>query len=122
MVVDSENILIGLSGKASSGKTTFAQYLVENYGFVRVSFAEVLKREIIEDLIACNTAFTLHGFFGSPTEKNQTLFTHYDKEISYRKFMQQFGDAKRATDPDYFITQLFSDLPSGRVIIDDSTI
>ncbi len=36
-------MLIGLNGSKGSGKDTVGQYLVENYGFERLSFAEKLK-------------------------------------------------------------------------------
>jgi hypothetical protein len=36
-------MLLGLSGKAGSGKDTVADYLVEKHGFVKMAFASVLK-------------------------------------------------------------------------------
>ena len=36
-------MIIGLSGYARSGKDTVAEYLVENYGFVRVAFADSIR-------------------------------------------------------------------------------
>jgi hypothetical protein len=36
-------MMIGLSGWARSGKDTFANYLVENHGFIRVSFADEIR-------------------------------------------------------------------------------
>jgi len=36
-------MIIGLTGKAGSGKDTMADYLVQNYGFIKVSFAGPLK-------------------------------------------------------------------------------
>lgn len=37
-------MLVSLSYKARSGKDTIADYLVQNYGFVKMSFAESLKK------------------------------------------------------------------------------
>lgn len=37
-------IIIGLTGKAQSGKTTASKWLINDYGFVRVRFADTLKR------------------------------------------------------------------------------
>ena len=34
---------IGICGKIASGKTTFANLLVENYGFVKYAFADPVK-------------------------------------------------------------------------------
>ena len=36
-------MIIGISGKAGSGKDTVADYLVQSYGFTKVSFASTLK-------------------------------------------------------------------------------
>jgi hypothetical protein len=36
-------ILIGLSGKAGAGKSTVARYLVEDYGFTLIKFADLIK-------------------------------------------------------------------------------
>jgi len=36
-------MIIGLAGKAGSGKDTVADYLVANYGFEKISFAKPLK-------------------------------------------------------------------------------
>jgi hypothetical protein len=41
-------ILVGLVGKAYSGKTTAAKALVEQHGFVRVSFANALKEMAVK--------------------------------------------------------------------------
>lgn len=41
-------MLIGITGKAYSGKTTAANYLVENYGFTKLSFATALKEMLLK--------------------------------------------------------------------------
>ena len=38
------NNIIGISGKAGSGKDTVAEYLVEKHGYMKISFADPLKR------------------------------------------------------------------------------
>jgi hypothetical protein len=40
---DDEYILIGVTGRKRSGKDTIGQYLVDDYGFVRIAFADALK-------------------------------------------------------------------------------
>lgn len=42
-------MLIGLAGKAGSGKDTVAKTLVEEFGFTRVAFADAIKR-MAEDI------------------------------------------------------------------------
>lgn len=48
--------IIGLHGKARSGKDTIADYLVEQYGFVKFGFADALYKEVAE-------AFSVAPFF-----------------------------------------------------------
>jgi len=36
-------MIVGLSGYAQSGKDTVAEYLIDNYGFVRVAFADPIR-------------------------------------------------------------------------------
>ncbi len=70
---------IGISGKMASGKTTLAKYLVENHGFVKLSFADPIKElesiqantpdellqleldPIVKDIIAKNGCYTNVG-------------------------------------------------------------
>lgn len=40
-------ICVGLSGYAQVGKDTFGQFLVEEYGFTRVSFADTIRRFLL---------------------------------------------------------------------------
>lgn len=39
-------MILGLSGYARSGKDTVAEYLVENYGFVRMAFADPMREAL----------------------------------------------------------------------------
>ena len=39
-------MIVGLSGYAQVGKDTVANYLVENYGFVKVSFADPIRQAL----------------------------------------------------------------------------
>lgn len=39
-------MILGLSGYAQTGKDTVASYLIKNYGFVRVSFADPIREAI----------------------------------------------------------------------------
>lgn len=41
-------IVVGIIGKMGSGKTTVAKYLIENYNFLKLSFADALKKMLIE--------------------------------------------------------------------------
>lgn len=41
-------MIIGLSGYARSGKDTVAQFLVENYGYTRVAFADNIRHMLLD--------------------------------------------------------------------------
>ena len=66
-------MLVGLIGKAMSGKTTTAKVLTMEYGFLKISFADSLKRYVI----------------------NAELATHEDcyveKSPGSRKILQRIG-------------------------------
>ena len=57
-------VLIGIMGQKGSGKTTCANHLKDNYGFIEKSFADPLKR-------ACQELFSLtdHQIYGTQQEK-----------------------------------------------------
>lgn len=63
---EDEFMVVGLIGKKYAGKDTVADYLVENYGFVKLAFAEPLKQ-------ACECVF---GF------TNDQLYDSKQKEIT----------------------------------------
>jgi len=87
--------LIGIAGKARSGKDTFARALVDEHGFVRMAFADPLK-------IA--TAVT----FGWPIERvlHDDAFKTYKCPlwgITVREALQRMGtEAVRGTFGDFF--------------------
>lgn len=76
--------LIGLTGKAGSGKDTAADYLVQNYGFVKYSFAGPLKEMLKVIGVDCDNRDTKerkHPVFGvSPRRMAQTLGTEWMRE------------------------------------------
>lgn len=73
--------LIGLCGKKRSGKDTIADYLTDNYDFVRYSFAGPLKE-------ACKEMFLFDDEQVDGSKKNET-----DERwnITPRKMMQLIG-------------------------------
>lgn len=79
------NLLIGLSGKQRSGKDTFADYLVEKYGFKKVSFANPIKE------LAVN-------YFGlNPVDVYET------KPEKVRKVLQDIGKIGRYVDDLFWV-------------------
>jgi hypothetical protein len=98
-------LVVALSGKMGHGKTTVAQYLVNNYGFERMGFSDKLKEHIRDMIFA---------------EKDIQ-----EKPDWMRKLMQAYGAARRATDPDYWSERLIEELcwhrwgPDEYIVIDD---
>ena len=69
-------IIIGVTGRARSGKDTVGEYLINNYGFKRLAFADSLKN-------ACESVF---GFshdqlYGDSKEKVDEYWKHTPREI-----------------------------------------
>lgn len=55
-------MIIGLSGYAQTGKDTIANYLIENYGFTRVAFADPIR----EAIYRLNPKITIADMKGVP--------------------------------------------------------
>jgi hypothetical protein len=70
-------MIIGLCGPAGSGKDTAADFLVKNHGFVKVAFADPLKR-ICKDVFA----FT-DGQLWGPSEKRNAPDKRYPRNDRY---------------------------------------
>lgn len=70
-------MLIGLSGKKRSGKDVVADYLVKEYSFVKVSFAEPLK----EMLYALNPI----------VEVDVNFWDHEETEVRVRGLVDELG-------------------------------
>lgn len=102
--------LIAFAGRAGSGKSTLAKFLVENHGFVRVSFAAPLK-----------AALKAMGFHEPETQaQKEALITSYP--FSYRQAAQTLGtEWGRGLDPDLWVKLIeFGPLAQpGKYVIDD---
>lgn len=103
-------MIIGLVGRAQSGKSTAAKYLIKEYGFIQTAFAEPLKQMILKAGMA-----THEELYHKKTEMSRWLM----KKIGTEIFREQ-------VDPDYWIKamQYHLDLtikenPSKKIIIDD---
>lgn len=97
-------ILVAFSGKAGCGKSTIADRLIANYGFVKFSFAENLKA----------LAWT---YFPSIMSMKKEVF---------RKLLQEIGELFRKWNPDVWVNIVVSYVnshllahPDTRIVIDD---
>ena len=78
-------ILIGISGKAHSGKDTVADILVNRYGFIKMAFADSLKGLVQQ----------YYGF------KKEDLWTDYKTE-EVRRILQGTGELIKSLEGDNF--------------------
>lgn len=79
--------IVGISGKAGSGKDTLAHTVFKHHGFMPWAFAWPLKMRALS-----------HGF------TYDEVFTA--KPIAARQWLQEVGVQKRAQNPDYWVSQL----------------
>lgn len=66
-------MIIGISGKARSGKGEFANIAVAEFGAVQVSFAGPLKKEVGEFLTACKVEWEPRHLYGEQKDREQLL-------------------------------------------------
>lgn len=72
---EEDQVIIGISGKAGSGKDTVADFLVKNHSFVKVSLADPLKR-ICQDVFG----FSYAQLWG-PSEMRNAPDTRYCRTV-----------------------------------------
>ncbi|WP_346927659.1 hypothetical protein, partial [uncultured Arthrobacter sp.] len=98
--------VIGLSGFAGSGKSTVANYLVEEHGFTRLSFAAPLKKM----LRTLNPAIKCEGssdhvplrYLLDIYEGDELAIKASDYGKDYRRLLQVLGtDCIRSEDEDF---------------------
>lgn len=104
--------IIALSGKRGAGKTVLANYLVKKHGYVKVSFAEELRR--ISRMLMPFTESDLDN-----PAKKEAKFLDYD--WSPREFMIHLGEFMRFHDSDYWVNVAFTRLSNekAKYVFDD---
>lgn len=90
-------ILVGITGRAGSGKSTVARLLEQYHAFTEAAFADPIR-----DMLAAMVSTTEvdHIWFTEPALKEQPM-PHLP--LSGRRFMQSLGDWGRAIDPDFWV-------------------
>jgi len=88
-------MIIGLAGKAQSGKDEFASVAVAEFGAVRVAFGDAVKEEVATFLDKHNVRWEHRHLWGDGKDKEATLrMSHYDrpKRGTLAKFLTTHGD------------------------------
>ena len=98
-------ILIGLTGLAKSGKSTISDYLIKNYNFVEISFAESLK-QIVKILFNLNK------------EEEKYLYDNNYKEVIITRIGYSGRELLQKIDTELFRQKLPEILPIKNIWID----
>lgn len=98
-------MIIGINGKKGSGKDTIGEYLVDNYGFTRLSFADALKR-------MCSDLYNIDlDCFYNVDLKEVPLVEHNNK--TPRWVLQNTAELFRQIEPDYWVKSVISQVKNG---------
>lgn len=102
---------IALTGLARSGKDSVAARLVEDHGYVRVAFADKLKEAALK---ANPIAVTDDDYWDVPGTRLVDVVEGHgweaakDRFPEVRRFLQDYGQAIRETNPYFWITTAWS--------------
>jgi len=107
-------MIIGLSGYARCGKDTVAEYLVDNYGFKRVAFADGIR----------NALLAINPFVPNHTSLNEIVAAEgweVAKLNPYiRQMLQNFGvHARENWSQGFWVDLAFKQFTGGKVVITD---
>lgn len=114
-------ILLGISGKRGAGKDLLASYFVNKYGFLKVSFAEELKRQVREhfNLTTEHTDGALKEVMLADYLKGKYHDSMGNLVIEYwtpRDIMVAYGQFFRQFDRDWWIKQAFKKIEGFEVM------
>lgn len=114
-------MIIGLSGYARSGKDTIADYLVENHGFIKLSFATPMRQALYNlDPEITDLSGLIYGF-----RQAVNLFGWEDMKLyfpSYRGLMQRMGTevGREMFGEDFWVQQALKQvMPGTNVVFSD---
>jgi hypothetical protein len=105
--VGNNGLIIGFSGKMRSGKTTAADYLANEYTFVKRSFAEPLR-----DITAYSFGIAAKRLTDGDFKKAEAV-----NGFSWRDVLIRVGQFYRSLDPLFWVNRM--DYSGSLVVIDD---
>jgi hypothetical protein len=106
--------IIAFTGSKRAGKTTAAQYFMDQ-GYTLVSFKSPILEEVIK-----NFPDLLKFFSGLYTKDIATLLI--EKPAGIRELLQNYGtDLRRTEDPDYWVNAWHAKVNAlgGNIVVDD---
>lgn len=93
-------MIVGISGKMATGKTTLANHLAELCGGRVVSFADALRAEVVDIF-----AVPLWHMQSREMKERQTYQVGM-RVMTVRELLQWWGALRRETDADYWVDKL----------------
>lgn len=106
-------MIIGISGKMGTGKTTLANYLAEQCGGRVASFADELRDEV-----ACTFDIQRGHMLVRSLKENMLVPVGY-QFMTLRQLLQWWGGLRRESDPDYWVCRLLSGVDPGELVLVD---
>lgn len=118
------DIVIAISGKLGVGKDSFADIAVNEYDFVKLSLAGMLKEEVREFLIRYDISFEERNLYGTQADKEELilfpeyfdygqLVEHYPflemkcRDLTFRFLLQLWGTEYRRKQNDNYWIEAF---------------
>jgi len=91
-----------VSGKKQSGKDAAAKVLVKEFGYIKVSFAELLKQTAAAALSTLTNTPVKREWLEKESFKQERILGKY---ITYREFLQYFGTnfVRKYIDEDFWV-------------------
>lgn len=108
-------MIIGLSGYAQSGKDTIAKHLVENYGYNRVAFADLLRQALYNLDPVITDLPELPGVHLASTVDHLGWELTKQSSPQVRRMLQRMGTevGRNMFGSDFWVEQAFKNVYSG---------
>lgn len=107
-------MIIGISGKMGTGKTTLARHLAKMLGCDVMSFADTLRQEVKEHF------GVPMGTMTDQEAKASMMIQVGFKSMLLRELLQWWGAERRRVDPDYWVKQLMANADEQSItLVDD---